>query len=156
MRGRRASGLGLRRIWSPAWRRQLSQMWVLIWLRLCAALSCLRAHCHPLDLNFESTALLGKSPPSSSLLLECWAGAGEMSPSEGSGGQRWVLVAQGGDDGCFDAWPHPLTRKIVGNFISCFLRSKNISPKQALFSFSLKQHHSELSYNILFFFFMLQ
>jgi hypothetical protein len=52
-----------------------------------------------------------------------------MSPSEGFGGQRWVLVAEGGDDGCFDAWPPPLTRKTVGNFISCFLRSKNISPK---------------------------
>ena len=131
-------------------------MWALIWLRLSAALSRLRAHCRPLDLSLQSTALLGKSPPSLSLLLECWADADEASPSEGFGGQKWVLVAQGGNDGCFDAWPPPLTRKIVGNFISCFLRSKNISPKQALFSFSLKQHHSELSYNILFFYFMLR
>ena len=38
-------------------------MWVLVWLRLTAAPSHLRAPCHPLDLSLQSTALLGKPFP---------------------------------------------------------------------------------------------
>ena len=41
-------------------------------LKLSAALSHLRAHSFPLDRSLQSAALLGKPPPSLSLLLECW------------------------------------------------------------------------------------
>ena len=61
-------------------------------LRLSAALSPLRAHCCPLDLSLQFTALLGKPPPCMSLLLKSWVDAGEASSPESSGGQRWVLI----------------------------------------------------------------
>ena len=57
-------------------------------LRLSAALSPLRAHCCPLDLSLQFTALLGKPPPSMSLLLKCW----EDASPESSGGQRCILI----------------------------------------------------------------
>ena len=40
-------------------------------LRLSATLSCLRAHCCPLDLSLQSTAVLRKPPLFLYLLLEC-------------------------------------------------------------------------------------
>lgn len=104
-------------------------MWALVWLRLSAAPSRLRAHCRPLDLSLQSAALLGKSPPSLSLLLECWADADEASPSEGSGGQRWVSVTQGGDDGCFDAWPPSSYKENCRKFHQLFFKKQEYFTK---------------------------